>query len=294
MQTVSFVPQNAPIVIPYSSNQSASRDIRHCQGDTTPEATPVTSIVSPSLCHSGLEGSWYHAGFVLHSPQTGPLENVQQPDWSDKVQSTRRGNVIVDEDLLVTLSNNQTSFSYSLFTPPEIQEVIMHLFKLIVLLFAAMVAASQSVPRSSSNLELEEPVNSARDLSKPDSSDEDIKDSTESSLTPSIAKRSCYAGGVGWGSDKDRALELVDDACRDVFVSSYSGKTEKNKCYQLSAFKKVNFTVRRWHDSTRNLDFAFCKTNLRLEIKGCGAGGQSYRGNWRFRYVRLLHYESTC
>lgn len=170
----------------------------------------------------------------------------------------------------------------------------MHLFKLVVLLFAAMVAASQSVPRSSSDLELEEPIKPGRDLSNPSSLDEDIEESNQSSLTPSFAKRSCYAGGVGWGSDKDRALELVDDACRDVFVSSYGGKTEKNKCYQLSTFKKVNFTVRRWHDSTRNLDFAFCKTNLRLEIKGCGAGGQSYRGNWRFRYVCFLHYESTC
>lgn len=173
---------------------------------------------------------------------------------------------------------------------------MMHLVKLIVLLFTAMVAASQSAPRSNSYLELAESVNSARDLPKPDSPDEDVENANKSSVIPIIAKRDCYVGGVGWGSDRDRAVELVDDACRDVFVSSYGGKTEKNKCYQLTFAKKVNFTVRRWHDSTRNLDFEYCKTNLRLEIEGCPVplGAEATAETGSSGTFRLIHYESTC
>ncbi|KAH6686379.1 hypothetical protein F5X68DRAFT_262171 [Plectosphaerella plurivora] len=177
----------------------------------------------------------------------------------------------------------------------------MHPFKLFTLLFAALVAASYSLPRSSSDLQLDSPATSPRDLSSPnededfldeyfaDSPDEDPEElldndsSTNSTLIPTLSKRSCYFGGVGWGSNRNQALDFVDKACRNVFVGNYRGKTERNACYQLTWVKKVNFTVRRWHSSSRNLDFEYCKKNLRLEIKGCSTGGQSYRGNWRFR-----------
>ncbi|KAI1850355.1 hypothetical protein JX266_004213 [Neoarthrinium moseri] len=97
-----------------------------------------------------------------------------------------------------------------------------------------------------------------------------------------LAKRNCYPGGVNWGNEYQVALDAVDIVCRDEFVGHYDGLSEWSVCYNLSAGKRVNFNVRRWAGTPGDLSFELCQKYLRLEIVGCGMGGQSYQGNWRF------------
>ncbi|KAK1992799.1 hypothetical protein LX36DRAFT_731649 [Colletotrichum falcatum] len=98
-----------------------------------------------------------------------------------------------------------------------------------------------------------------------------------------IAKRGCYAFGVSWGHGVGLAIDAVEKACRDRFVGEYKGKTQRTACYNLDSGRRVNFFVRRWHDSPQTLTFDECKKYLRYEIVGCDKGGISYQGKWRFR-----------
>lgn len=95
-----------------------------------------------------------------------------------------------------------------------------------------------------------------------------------------LTKRTCYPGGVGWGGDKDLALKKVDDACRSMTSGAFQSNEVKHRCHQLSGNKRVNFRIQFDDKPSESISFDTCKTNLRLEIKGCGNGGYSRHGNF--------------
>ncbi|KAJ4302434.1 hypothetical protein N0V88_002578 [Collariella sp. IMI 366227] len=101
-----------------------------------------------------------------------------------------------------------------------------------------------------------------------------------------VASAKCFSGGYTWGPDKTNAIDFMFNAfCKGPGLGAYKPGQSKHACYQLTADKKVDFTIRNFSPNGHTMSNENCWTYLRPEIAGCEHGGSS--AYTKFEYTPL-------
>jgi hypothetical protein len=90
----------------------------------------------------------------------------------------------------------------------------------------------------------------------------------------------CFNGGESWSS-VDGARNAARTACDNSLSGDYAGNAHRTYCVNGNG-QKLEFTVHRTQDSSRNLPWSECYDGLQKEITGCTNGGDTTYTNWRY------------
>jgi hypothetical protein len=94
----------------------------------------------------------------------------------------------------------------------------------------------------------------------------------------------CFSGGANWDPTKNAALDIVDRICNGGGVSGGFGAGQtKNSCQNMRDNARAQFEVQWTGGGGQDLNDDECKTRLKNEINGCGHGGETVTGGWRYK-----------
>lgn len=103
--------------------------------------------------------------------------------------------------------------------------------------------------------------------------------------TAALASAECFTGGEPWASQKPRALQQLQYACKLNFANTqfYLNEPEKGVCYDIGGGKMVNFNLKYiGTDDVREMDEFECYDGFQKEVNNCETGGASQYTNWRY------------
>ncbi|KAK4187634.1 septin [Podospora australis] len=103
-------------------------------------------------------------------------------------------------------------------------------------------------------------------------------------LAVQSASAGCYSSGDVW-PNTESARQFVQDACFNnggMFTGNYAAGQTKSMCPK-SGGKGLLFQVQNMGGGTADLDNQECYNRLTNEIFGCGRGGETVFGGWRYR-----------
>jgi hypothetical protein len=106
-----------------------------------------------------------------------------------------------------------------------------------------------------------------------------------------LVKRECGIGKV-WGGNRESAIERSIRWCSGSGGSGrYGTGQKKTGCYNApNGNNKFEFEILRTGTSPGTLSSGQCEQFMREQIRNCRDGGQGERGNWFFRYDKLVFF----
>ncbi|KAK4182497.1 hypothetical protein QBC35DRAFT_457242 [Podospora australis] len=104
--------------------------------------------------------------------------------------------------------------------------------------------------------------------------------------TPAMAD--CFGSGPTWNGYQATALQSLTKFCREDWNRVMYARERRTKCRNLTNNLKANFEVEYLgHGNPTVLAESECILRLSNEVNGCGRGGESVIGDFKFTHLRM-------